>query len=170
MSRAGDPGKLVERLGRGTPLERLSLTVDSSGYVDLRNLQIPSVREPDLAGLALDHVDFTGSNFENTRWVNCDFPHVKFDRVKGSGMNFANSRIRHSSFVHADLHRANWGWKDPPDPLIEDCLFGPTDLRQATHTPPRFRRCHFADCKFNGTVFTSRFEDCAFDGVVADVG
>jgi len=190
MPSPNDPMNLIRRLGQGKNPKKLSLSVDAEGYTIMHDILFPTVPEgivsgrlgpfeirsaggrivPTFEGLVFDYVDFTGSDFQNSRWVDCDFTHVKMNRINGFGMNFTNSRIRHSSFIQANLSRANWGWKNPPYPLVEDCTFERTDLRNTTHTQPIFRRCRFTDCRFKGTRLSARFEDCVFEGVVADVG
>jgi uncharacterized protein YjbI with pentapeptide repeats len=179
--------QVFSRLVTGRPLDDLSLGANE-GRLDLRGFTLPSrdaratmaaagmipaeqVDLPEVAGVALDGLDFTGADFGELCFYDADLRDCLFDKAIFRDLKLWRTHVRNCSFRAAKLAHAGLGPLD--DGVANEYAsvdFGAADLRRISCRHGTFVDVDFSDAKLLDIDFdASTFTRCTFAGRLARI-
>ena len=115
----------------------------------------------------LENIDFSFSDFERT-WIEkslfkqCVFISVNFSEFSDHGNKF-----KECTFINCKFSGAAIGYDGS---LFESCIFEKSNFTRTLFSRPEFVNCLFKLCRLKNIDFNaSYFEDCNFEGALADI-
>ena len=183
--------KVREALAAGHGLSRLSLA-QVDGRLDLRGYEDPtdeprvvdvsvprtgrSVRLHErtwtavIAG-ALEPVDLSGAQLRGFDFLRARLVGSKFDESDCRDIYVASSSFSRCSFRGVNFTEAFVGGLDwsKPTTLFESVDFGGSRMVHVSSDNACYKDCQFDDVTIRKSMFSSRFQDCTFSGLVDDV-
>ncbi len=133
--------------------------------IDLRGFPMPApvrIENATLVGVDLSATELSPLWMEHCQLKNVLFDHAKLDGFSDQGNRFESCRFLGTSFVGGRL-----GYQGSQ---YHGCTFEKCKFTTAGGIRAEFYGCRFTDCKLKGVDFeASAFEDCIFEGKLADV-
>lgn len=149
----------------GEVVESLSPFGRHMGRIDLRGFRMPAPVRIDVTKFV--DVDFSGAELSPLWLEHCQLENVLFDLAKLDGCSDQGNRFERCRFSGTSMVNVGLGYQGSQ---YHDCVFEKCNFLNANGIRAEFYRCRFKDCKLKGVDFgASAFEDCAFEGKLADV-